>query len=84
MTKPTEAWFIEREIAPGVWSRYAGAFDDYERAKRYNDTVGHPTYRITEYRPFHRHDTRISDSSLYDEVCKKCGATTNLDGECPR
>lgn len=49
--KPTETWFIEREIAPGVWSRYAGAFDDYERAKNYNDAVGSKDYRITQYGP---------------------------------
>lgn len=49
--KPSEAWFIEYEIAPGVWSRYAGAFDSYDRADRYNKEVGSPKYRITQYVP---------------------------------
>lgn len=35
------------------------------------------------------HDTRFSDSSLYDEVCKNCGATdghndNRLQRPCPR
>lgn len=31
-----------------------------------------------------QHDTRISDSSLYDEVCKNCGAVdSKLSEPCP-
>jgi hypothetical protein len=35
------------------------------------------------------HETRMSDSSLYDEVCKKCGATDGrgddrLNKPCPK
>jgi len=49
--EPTETWFIERLIDINVWSRYAGAFDTYERAKLYFDALCPRDYRITQYVP---------------------------------
>lgn len=48
----TDTWFIEQCRAPNVWTRYAGAFDTYERARNYSDLLcSGPNYRITRYVP---------------------------------
>lgn len=39
-----------------------------------------PAYKKYPDRCHPSHDTRMSDASSYDEVCKKCGATDMVPG----
>jgi hypothetical protein len=47
-----ETWFIESLREDGTWTRYAGAFDDRERAEKYMYTLcGRVGYKVVRYVP---------------------------------